>query len=69
MQQGRLVDNLNEGWYASQTAQSQGLWMEPEAGDVAPPLDGVWARAPAPAQTPRARTRSIAQKLATAPPA
>ena len=43
MQPGRLADAYNEGWYATGDPASR---LQPEAGYVAPPLDGIWATAP-----------------------
>ncbi|MBL4685499.1 MAG: c-type cytochrome [Nannocystaceae bacterium] len=43
MQPDRLVDAYNDGWFSTGDPGSR---MQPEAGYVAPPLDGVWASAP-----------------------
>lgn len=38
-----IVDWYNKSWFATTTPTS---YFEPEAGYVAPPLDGIWATAP-----------------------
>lgn len=38
-----IVDWYNESWFATSYPTS---YFEPEAGYVAPPLDGIWATAP-----------------------
>lgn len=43
MQPGRLVDAYNDGWFGTGDPASR---LQPEAGYVAPPLDGVWLTAP-----------------------
>ncbi|MEL7120095.1 MAG: hypothetical protein AAFO07_11660, partial [Bacteroidota bacterium] len=39
----RITDWYNESWFANSYPKSR---LEPEAGYVAPPLDGIWATAP-----------------------
>ncbi len=43
MQDGRLADAYNDGWFATGDPASR---LQPELGYVAPPLDGVWLTAP-----------------------
>ncbi|MEM6996624.1 MAG: hypothetical protein AAF721_39335, partial [Myxococcota bacterium] len=43
MQPDRLVDSYNDGWFGEGRPASR---LQPEAGYVAPPLDGVWVSAP-----------------------
>ncbi len=41
--QAPIVDWYNNSWFATSEPQS---YFEPEAGYIAPPLDGIWATAP-----------------------
>ncbi len=41
--QAPIVDWYNNSWFGTSAPPS---WFEPEAGYIAPPLDGVWATAP-----------------------
>ena len=38
-----IVEWYNQSWFAQSEPKS---WFEPEAGYIAPPLDGIWASAP-----------------------
>jgi mono/diheme cytochrome c family protein len=42
-QESQIVDWYNQSWFATSEPKS---WFDPEAGYIAPPLDGIWATAP-----------------------